>query len=56
MFMKFGRDEVFMALHLQWDVLAISAQADPGEAKIGWEGGGGNLAYKRSAYCTRVSN
>ena len=34
--MKFGRDEMLMALHMQLDVLAISAQGwIQGEAKIG---------------------
>ena len=36
MFTKFGRDEMFMALHMELDVLAISVQERfQGEAKIG---------------------
>ena len=55
MFTKFGRDEVFMALHMHQDVSTISAQGGSRVRQKQVKGGvGGNLAYNRSAYCTQV--
>ena len=57
-FMKFGRDVVLMALHMQLDVSAISnqglIQVRPKLVK-GWVGWG-YLSYNGSAHCNQVSD